>query len=481
VAVRTAIYTRISQDSSGQQLGVTRQLEDCRGLADRLGWKVVARYDDNDVSAYSGKRRLAFEAMLTAMKAAEFDAVICWHTDRLYRSMKDLERLIDVAEEKGVQLRTVQGGDLDLTTSAGRMIARILGSVARQESEHKGERHRRANQQKREAGAWRSTGRRKFGYTTGGEPLETEAAAIRGAATGVLGGQSLRSIANEWNTKGLYTTGGKPWTNLQLRRALKRPLYAGLVEHNGRIVGRGQWTALIDEDTHHGLVALLSDPARNRGSTTFETKHMGSGVYECGKCGGKLYATFPHGPGKLHYTCRDGLNHLGRLGAPLDEYIGRLVLDWLRSTDIHKLLHDHSNVDVAALHTKRKALRSRLTKLADMLDNDTIDIEQFQHLTQSTRTKLADVDTELAELARRSPLADLVAAGNTVEKRWAALSPNLRGKVVSEIMTVKVLPARKRGPGFDYDLIADGIEWHDWTGRSASSGGRVARTEVGEL
>ncbi|HEY6650587.1 MAG TPA: recombinase family protein [Mycobacterium sp.] len=453
-----AVYTRISQDSTGQQLGVTRQLADCRQLADRLGWKVVARFDDNDISAFSGKRRPGFEALLTEMSAGKFGAVICWHPDRLYRSMKDLERLIDIADAKAVQLSTVQGGDIDLTTSAGRMIARILGSVARQESEHKGERHRRANRQKREAGAWRATGRRKFGYTQTGEPLDREADAIREAATAVLGGRSLRSIANEWNAHGLLTTGGKPWSNLQLRRALKRPLYAGLVEHAGRIVGRGQWKALIDEDTYHGLVAMLSDPERNRGGGTFETKYMGSAVYECGKCGGKLYATFPHGPGKLYYSCRDGRNHLARLGAPLDEYIERLVLDWLRDTDIHTHLGEDNTVDVGELHAKREALRARLNQLADMLDSDDIDIEQFQRLTRRTRERLADVDGQLADLARRNPLADLLTAGDKVEKHWAALSPDMCGKVVSEIMTVTVQPSPRRGPQpFDYDLID--IDW----------------------
>jgi site-specific DNA recombinase len=462
MATTAAVYTRISQDSTGQQLGVTRQLEDCRQLADRLGWKVVARYDDNDISAYSGKRRPGFEAMLTAMKAGEFGAVVCWHPDRLYRSMKDLERLIDIADTKRVQLRTVQGGDIDLTTSAGRMIARILGSVARQESEHKGERHRRANQQKREAGAWRATGRRKFGYTQTGQPLDHEAQAFREAAAAVLGGRSLRSIANEWNARGLLTTGGKQWTNLVLRRALKRPVYAGLVEHDGRIVGRGKWPALIDEDTHHGLVALLSDAERNRGSTTFATKHLGSGVYVCGKCGGNLYATFPHGPGKLYYSCRDGRNHLARQGAPLDEYIERLVLDWLRSTDIHTRLDDSDAVKASELHTKREALRARLNQLADMLDSDAIDMEQFQRLTRRTRERLADVDGQLADFARRSPVSDLLAAGEAVEKHWAALSPDMRGKVVSEIMTITVQPSPRRGPQpFDYDLID--INWRDWT------------------
>jgi site-specific DNA recombinase len=277
----------------------------------------------------------------------------------------------------------------------------------------------------------------------------------------VLGGRSLRSIANEWNARGLLTTGGKPWSNLQVRRTLKRPLYAGLVEHDGRIVGRGQWKPLIDEDSHHGVVALLSDPERNRGGGTFETKYMGSAVYECGNCGGKLYATFPHGPGTLYYSCRDGRNHLARQGVPLDEYIERLVLDWLRSTDIHTRLTD-GKVDAAELHAKREALRARLNQLADMLDSDDIDIEQFQRLTRRTRERLADVDGQLADFARRSPVTDLLAAGEAVEKHWAALSPDMRGKVVFEIMTVTVQPSPRRGPQpFDYDLID--INWRDWT------------------
>src|SRR6476659_5817329 len=120
--MRAAVYTRISEDHTGQGLGVTRQLEDCTALADRLGWEVVARYDDNDISAYNGKQRPGFEAMLDAMKRGEFGALICWHPGRLYRSMRDLERVIDIADERGVQLRTVTAGDLDLSTSSGKMM-----------------------------------------------------------------------------------------------------------------------------------------------------------------------------------------------------------------------------------------------------------------------------------------------------------------------------------------------------------------------
>uniref|UniRef100_UPI003F989402 recombinase family protein n=1 Tax=Mycobacterium sp. TaxID=1785 RepID=UPI003F989402 len=133
---RAAIYTRISKDISGEMLGVQRQLDDCQALADRQDWTVTHRFDDNDLSAFNGKRRPGFEELLAAMNRGDIDVLVCWHIDRLYRSIKDLVRLIDAAKAHNVMIRTVQAGDLDLSTSAGRMLATILGSVAQQESEH---------------------------------------------------------------------------------------------------------------------------------------------------------------------------------------------------------------------------------------------------------------------------------------------------------------------------------------------------------
>ncbi|MGZ8813197.1 MAG: recombinase family protein [Mycobacterium sp.] len=158
---------------------------------------------DNDLSAYNGKTRPSFEAMLNAMKHGEIDALICWHTDRLYRSMRDLERLIDIADQHRVQLRTVQGGDLVSSTSAGRMLARILGSVSRQESEHKAERQRRAARQKAEHGIpqWR----RAFGYldTPDGPVLGPQTAPlVKQAYAAIMSGCSLGDVVKTLNAAG---------------------------------------------------------------------------------------------------------------------------------------------------------------------------------------------------------------------------------------------------------------------------------------
>ena len=51
---RAAIYVRISQDRTGEGLGVARQEADCRALCDRLDWTVVDVYPDDDTSGLRG-------------------------------------------------------------------------------------------------------------------------------------------------------------------------------------------------------------------------------------------------------------------------------------------------------------------------------------------------------------------------------------------------------------------------------------------
>lgn len=451
--MRGAVYTRISQDSTGERAGVQRQRDDCYKLAKSLGWKVVTEFDDNDLSAFSGKVRPGFEAMLDGMKRGEFDALLCWHPDRLYRSMKDLERLIEVADARRVQIRTVNGGDLDLSNSSGRMLARILGSVSRQESEHKGERQRRANEQAAAAGKWVAANR-PFGYTQDGKVIESEAALIRNAASDVLAGKSIRQVAREWSEAEVVGSRGRAFTSPNVRRLLVNPRYAAISVHRGKVVGPGNWEAIIDADTHRGLVAFLSDSSRAI-CTNFEKKYMGSGVYVCGACGGPMRHAVAGNPRVRRYECK-AAQHVTRRGEPLDAYVEALVLGRLAEHS-GVIVGDDRKVDVAALHSQRAALQARLDELASLFAEGVIDGSQLRRGTGELRQQLVEIDSQLAELTRRSPMAGLLNAGDRLAERWAELSPDLKGKVIGELMTVTVLPAPRGRQGFSPEHI--GIEW----------------------
>jgi site-specific DNA recombinase len=462
VCVRAMIYTRISDDQTGRGLGVARQLEDCKALAERHGWAVVNHFDDNDISAYSGKRRPGFEAMLDAMKAGEFDALLCWHTDRLYRTMRDLERVIEIADAKRIEIRTVQGGTLDLSTSAGRMVARILGSVARQESEHSSERRKRANAQRAAAGQW-STTRRPFGYTRTGEPVEPEAAAIKMAVHDVLAGKSVRQVAREWNAAGLQTTGtAKEWRSPMVRRVLVNPRCAALVVHQGKTVGPGDWTPIIDEDTHHGIVAYLNDPLRVR-KTGFERRYQGSGVYLCGVCGSPLQSYSASGGKKRAYRCPNA-SHVRRQSEALDKHVDDFVLGRLSMPDAVELANALANpgsaVDVAELHAQKSALQARQEELAALFAEGSISAPQLKRGTAELSIAVDSLDRQLAAATQGNPAAELVgAAGNLAQlrKRWAKLSPDIRGKIIDQLVIVTVNRSPRGLRRFDPNFVR--VDW----------------------
>src|SRR6266542_2506206 len=137
--VRAAIYARISDDREGDGLGVRRQLADCEALAARKGWVIADRYIDDDVSAWSGKARPEYRRLLDDLRAGVVDAA-------------GVSRLASVT------------GDVDLATDDGRFMARILGAVARKESDDKSRRIRRKAEEIALSGRVGGGGTRPYGF-----------------------------------------------------------------------------------------------------------------------------------------------------------------------------------------------------------------------------------------------------------------------------------------------------------------------------
>jgi hypothetical protein len=127
VAPVAAIYCRISHDVEHRRIGVVRQEESCRRLARQRGFTAVRVFVDNDISAFSGVRRPAYQQMLQQLSAGRFAIVIAWDCDRLHRSTRELEDFIDVLDATGTPVVTVTAGEVDFATATGRMQARIKG------------------------------------------------------------------------------------------------------------------------------------------------------------------------------------------------------------------------------------------------------------------------------------------------------------------------------------------------------------------
>lgn len=463
--MQAVVYTRISRDREGAGLGVERQKADCLDAAQRLGWTVVETYTDNDISAYSARRRPGYEAMCADLEAGKAQGLVVWHADRLHRRPLELESFIDLCDRRGILVQTVKSGNVDLSTASGRMVARMLGASARHEVEHSIERQKRAKYQAAVDGKYRG-GRRSFGYEPDGNNLRAdEANAVRAAVDAILSGVSLRQIARQWNEQGLRTSyGSNEFNSREVRKILLRPRNAGYSLHNGERIPNAQWTPILDADTFSALEAFLADPARST-RISYERKHMGSGVYVCGKCGAKI-STATQNAGKntkhwrLVYVCGVA-KHLGRVAEYVDEYISEVVIQRLSRPDAAIVLGGGAEIDLPALQTKREGCRARLDELGSLFAAGDIDGQQLKRATAELRQQLDAVEGELAAVRSSSALADLVLAGDDLRETWKATPPDIKGKIIDALMTVTILPTgRGRRPGGGYfDPASVAIEW----------------------
>ena len=459
------IYVRISQDREGAGLGVERQESECRALADRLEWTVADVYCDNDLSAFSGKRRPEYERMLADIKAGKINAVIAWHPDRLHRRAAELERYIGVCDKHGVENQTVTAGHWDLSTATGKMVARQIGNVAVYESEHKSERIKAARVQHAKQGKHHG-GIRCYGYAKDGTAvIPNEAAEIANACKAVAGGASLRGVVRDMNARKVPTTTGKVggWTSQQLRQTLISPRIAGYSTHKGIIVGSAAWPAIVDDATYQTVKAILANPARrtNNGATG-AARWLGSGTYVCGVCGDrKLRAGVSGGAKQRTYRCanRDqdrSRRHVSRAQQPLDDYVEKLIVERLaRPGTVEKLLHRDDSTDVAALRVEQVAIGARKDELAVLFADGNIDAVQFATATKRLDEKATEIAATLAKAGWRSPLEPL--ANGDIRQAWDQLSLMSKRAILNVVADVTVLPSKPTTRGFDPDGVE--ITW----------------------
>lgn len=436
--MRATLYLRISLDKSGEELGVQRQEAECRRLCEQRGWDVIGVITDNSVSASRGVRP-GYKQLLRAIEAHETDVVVVYRLDRLLRRLTELEALVELSERTGVQVATVQG-DLDLTNSSGRLVARILASVARSEVETKSERQRLANAQKAAAGKPQGS-RRPYGYERDLITIyEPEAAVLREMAAKVIAGWGYKEVAYWANAEGHTTTMGRPWLGLTIRNILQKKRYGGIREYNGAEYP-AIWQPIFDKQTWERLQLTIklhkqsyADPSR-----AFARKYLLTGLVYCGQCGMPLNGATKRDPSsnrekregikrplRRTYHCRvqgdtkreRGCGGVTRNADALEHWVTECVFYRLDTPALAKLLQgSRDDAELRELLEQRDLQRLRLDELVDDYASGLLTRAQLARAKATAEATLKVTEGRLSALQRQHAVID-VPAGQTLREAW---------------------------------------------------------------
>ena len=355
---RAVIYVRESLDRYGDERAVERFEQQCRQLVKARGLELLRVLRDNDVRASSGNKGDGFTEVKRMLRARETDYVVIPVVDRFFRSLRDLEDVIDICLETGAAL-VAASGEIDLSHDQGRLVARLLTSVARAETERKGARQRAANEQAAEKGTRRTSVPRPFGWRAvyvadpkaeHGQRREfvidqAEADAIRWAADALLGGGTVSAVMRKWNAPkedggfGLrsHQKGGQPFSRSSVTTILRNPRHAGQSVYKGEPIGVGKWEPILAEQTWQAVDALLSDRKLPARKTPSGVRTLLGGLAACA-CGNVVTGSVNH-LGQHVYRCQPSSRgdrpgpHVAVQAEPVDEYAERVVLAVLSSPD----------------------------------------------------------------------------------------------------------------------------------------------------
>jgi site-specific DNA recombinase len=279
IALRCAVYTRVSTDSGLEQ--DFNSLDNQREASDAYiksqaheGWKLVReRYDDGGFSGGSMERP-ALQKLLDDVRARKIDVIVVYKVDRLTRSLADFAKLVDLFDAHAVSFISVTQA-FNTTTSMGRLTLNMLLSFAQFEREITGERIRDKVAASKRKGIWMG-GAVPLGYQVENRALhvvESEAEFVRTLYSRYLELGSVVRLKTALDSENVRcpsrmsrsgrTTGGVLISRGHLYWILSNPIYVGRLRHKGQIHD-GLHSAIVDGEIWEQVQQRLASQTQTR-------------------------------------------------------------------------------------------------------------------------------------------------------------------------------------------------------------------------
>jgi site-specific DNA recombinase len=219
-------YVRVS--TAGQvEEGVSLEAQQAKiaAWAELNGYELAGVFVDAGLSGGRADNRPQLLAALNAVAKVKGAALVVYSLSRLARSTADTLAIAAELEKSNADLVSLSE-KIDTTTAAGRMVFRLLASLAEFERDQVSERTKMALAHKKRRGE--RVGRVPLGFELAADgktlvPVAAELAVVKLVAELWAKGMSLRAIAAELDRQGVPTKAGQgKWQRSTIQRLVAR-------------------------------------------------------------------------------------------------------------------------------------------------------------------------------------------------------------------------------------------------------------------
>ena len=410
---RAAIYARVSRayKEDDERTTIESQISDCEEYCRKRGYIVVQVYIEKDKYHYKGKLvnpsgarkdRPQYQKMIRAALNHEFEVIIAWKEDRLYRGMYAALPLAELLDEnRDISVELIQ------ETFDFKMLG-IKAAIAKIELDNIRDRMVRGRRAKLERGEVPG-GVARYGYfkneNNSLEIYEEEARIVRKIYDWYIQGVNSMEIRRRLNALGVPPRVNKIWSKASIHNILYFEGYA-----------TGEYTTAIDGDVYTiQCPPIISMEIYHKAMETRQANktHRSRNVKEDYLCRGIVYC--PCGWKWNVRTCRSGQSRYtakygyygcarkdhqaenvhpdcpGTIGSKrLDDYVWNFVVNLCHNPEI---LQDAIDAKIQKLLEEQSDIEAEAESLQRELD--TIANERQWVITQNRKGRITDEDADL--------------------------------------------------------------------------------------
>ena len=403
--MNAVIYARYSSDNQREE-SIEGQLRECKEYADQNGITVVRTYIDRALSAKTDSRP-QFQQMIHDSATHTFEAVLVWKLDRFSRNRYDSAHYKRILKNNRVHVVSVT--EPISNTPEGIMLESLLEGMAEYYSAELAEKVSRGHKENALKAKFNG-GPVPLGYRIDSEHHyqidPNTAPVVQEAFHRYAAGESIRSIIESLNARGIRNSRGNPFTKNSFQTLLKNRRYLGEYRYKDTVIPDAI-PAIIDPDCFDAVQRRCEihrqAPAHNKA----DIHYLLTTKLFCGKCGTMMAGESGRShTGTVHcyYKCgtrkRSGKEACSLKPVrkePLEQFVVQTALEKVLNDRVIDLLADKLLEYQSKENTRLPVLQAELKEVKRRIDNLVTAIEQGI-LTPSTKARMEELEQQREEL-----------------------------------------------------------------------------------